>query len=409
MKDFFKNNYSFIAGSVLVFAIIFSSGFYLGKQFIPEVARVSLANTAQASSTNIDFAPFWKAWNIVNEKYMPTGSSTKVKVDDEKKVYGAISGMVASLGDPYTVFFPPVESKSFADEVRGNFEGVGMEVDIRDGVLTVISPLKGTPAYNAGIKAGDKILAVNKKSTDKLSTEEAIILIKGKKGTEVTFLILREGTKEPFEKTVIRDVINIPTIDTEIKKDVFIIRLYSFTSTSPDLFRGALREFIESGKTKMIIDLRGNPGGYLEAALDMASWFLPAGKLVVKEDARDPNKTQDFRSRGYDIFNSNLKLAILIDRGSASASEILAGALKENGKAILVGTTSYGKGSVQELIDITDDTSLKITIARWLTPNGHSLSDGGLVPDIEVPFDPEKYLKEKVDNQLERAVEELNK
>jgi carboxyl-terminal processing protease len=340
---------------------------------------------------------------------MPTGSSTKVKVDDQKKVYGAISGMVDSLGDPYTVFFPPVESKSFADEVRGNFEGVGMEVDIRDGVLTVISPLKGTPAYNAGIKAGDKILAINKKSTDKLSTEEAITLIKGKKGTEVTFLILRDGTKDPFEKTVVRDVINIPTINTETKGDIFIIRLYSFTSTSPDLFRGALREFIESGKSKMIIDLRGNPGGYLEAALDMASWFLPAGKLVVKEDARDKSKSQDFRSRGYDIFNDKLKLAILIDRGSASASEILAGALKENGKAILVGTVSYGKGSVQELVDITNDTSLKVTIARWLTPNGHSLSDGGLVPDVEVAFDPEKYLKDKVDNQLQRAIEELNK
>lgn len=405
MSDFFKKDLSLKISAIVMAILVFLLGYFVGTKNVPEVSRInSLSNTS--SSVKVDFEPFWKTWNIINEKYMPTVSTTTVS--DQQKVYGAIEGLVSSLGDPHSVFFPPVEAKEFAEAVSGSFEGVGMEVDIREGVLTVVSPIKGTPAYRAGIKSGDKILSIDGKPTQNLKTEDAVRLIKGKKGTEVKFDIIRDGVKDPLKISVIRDVISIPTIDTEVKSDVFIIHLYSFSATSPNLFRGALREFIESGRNKMIIDLRGNPGGYLEAAVDMASWFLPSGKTIVIEEARDADNSETFRSRGYDIFNDKLKLAILIDGGSASASEILAGALSEHKKAVLVGTKSFGKGSVQELVPVTDDTSVKITIARWLTPNGFSISNGGLTPDIEVKFDPEKFLKGE-DVQLNRAIEELNK
>lgn len=408
--DFLKQNKKIIISSVIFTLFIFYIGYFFGQKSLAESLRASnVYNKDSGLSSQIDFEPFWKTWNLLNEKYMPTGIATSTEINDQKKIYGAISGLVSSLGDPYTVFFPPVESKQFADEISGSFEGVGMEVDAKDGKLTVIAPLKDTPAYRAGIKSGDQIILIDDKSTYNLKTEEAISLIKGKKGTKVTFTIKRDGLSDTIKISVVRDVISIPVIDTELKSDVFIIRLYSFSATSPDLFREALRKFIESGSHKLVLDLRGNPGGYLEAAVDMASWFLPTGKVIVREESKDSKLNQEFRSRGYDIFNSNLKMVILIDSGSASASEILAGALKENGKASLVGVKSYGKGSVQELLKVTDDTSVKITVAKWLTPNGHSLSDGGLIPDVEVKFDVEKFKKDKYDSQLQEAIDLINK
>ncbi len=406
MIEFLKRNRStlFIAGGALV---IFILGFFIGRMYLPPEARIGEIVNKDSATQSVDFAPFWKAWEVINEKYVPTNSTTTERVSDQTRVYGAIEGMTHSLGDPYTVFFPPVESKSFAEAISGNFEGVGMEVGVKDGLLTVISPLKGTPAYKAGIKAGDKILKINDKITDKLSTEEAVKLIRGKAGTTVTFIVLRNGTKDPFEIKVVRAVIDIPTIDTEIKGDVFIIHMYNFSAISANLFRQSLREFVESGKNKLILDLRGNPGGYLEAALDMASWFLPAGKVVVTEDFRNKDNTQVFRSKGYNIFNNSLKMVVLVDGGSASASEILAGALTQNGVATLVGTQSFGKGSVQELVEITKDTSLKVTIAKWLTPNGTSISHGGLTPDVVVKLDEAEFLKGH-DTQIEKAIEILN-
>ncbi|MCX6701708.1 MAG: S41 family peptidase [Candidatus Zambryskibacteria bacterium] len=408
MNNFFKYR-AYIFAIILVVLGIFFVGFYVGKTNQSEKDKIaSILNTNAGVGEKIDFAPFWKAWEVINDKYVSTSASTTPKTNDQARVYGAIEGMVASLGDPYTIFFPPVESKSFNEEISGNFEGVGMEVGMKDGVLTVIAPLKDTPAYKAGIKSGDKIIKIDETLTNALNTAEAIKIIKGEKGTKVKFTIVRDGVKDPLIIEVIRDVINIPIIDTETKSDVFIIHLYNFSALSADYFRDALRKFLESGKYKMIIDLRGNPGGYLEAAVDMASWFLPAGKVVVKEDFKNESDAQIFRSKGYNIFNDKLKLIILMDGGSASASEILAGALHEHGIATLVGTQSFGKGSVQELVDITSNTSLKVTIAKWLTPNGLSISNGGLTPDVVIKFDEEQF-KKGVDVQLNKAIEILDK
>lgn len=411
MKELFKNR-TYLTLTLIIIGGVFFSGFYFGKHTQRNYDKVSSIINRTSSSTpeDLDFEPFWTAWNVINEMYVPTTSTTTEKVSNETRLYGAISGMVSSLGDPYTVFFPPVESKIFNEEIGGQIEGVGMEVDIKEGVLTVIAPVKGTPAYKAGIKPGDKILKIDNKITNGLNTQEAIKLIRGKKGTTVKILVERVGAKDPITFDIVRDFINLPTVDTETKGDVFIIRLYSFSAISPDLFRAALREFYESGKYKLIIDLRGNPGGYLEAALDMASWFLPTGAVVVKEDFRNAEDNEIFRSKGYNIFSSDLKMIILIDGGSASASEILAGALHEHGKATLVGTQSFGKGSVQELVKITDDTSLKVTIAKWLTPGGTSISNGGLTPDVVVKLDEERFKKDRNDDtQLLKALEILNK
>ncbi len=382
-------------------------GFHQGKSDF-SATLTNVDNAAVGSPASVDFAPFWKAWNIINEKYIPASTTAKA-VSDEEKVWGAIQGLAASLKDPYTVFFPPVESKLFESDIKGNFEGVGMEVLAQEGAITVIAPLKDSPASRAGIIAGDRIIQIDGKDTNGMTTEDAVNLIRGEKGTAVTLTIFRTGVKQPFEVKVFRDVINIPVINTrELPGGIFVIELYSFSEQSPNLFRNALREFILSGNKKLILDLRGNPGGYLEAAIDMASWFLPSSKVVVRENFGGQDEEKVYRSRGYDIFSDDLKFVILVDRGSASASEILAGALSENGKAILVGETTFGKGSVQELINITSETSLKVTIARWLTPNGLSISEKGIEPQYPVSRTVADVQAGR-DPQLDKAVEILTK
>ncbi len=408
MSEFPKYRSYFFATLILLL-VAFVGGYYTGKNNQPSDSKISsIINKTEGAPGGVDFSPFWKAWNEINEKYVPTSTTTPQNVDDQTRVYGAISGMVSSLGDPYTVFFPPVESKSFNEEISGTIEGIGMEVGMKDGVLTVIAPVKDTPAYRAGVKAGDQILKINDTLTNNLTTDEAINMIRGKKGTSVKITFARTGVKEPFELTIVRDVINMPTVDTETRGDIFVIHLYSFSAISPNLFRDALREFVQSGKYKLIVDLRGNPGGYLEAAQDMASWFLPTGDVIVTEDFRNKADNQTFRSKGYNIFSNKLKLAVLIDGGSASASEILSGALHDHGIATLVGTQSFGKGSVQELVPITDNTSLKVTVARWLTPNGISISHQGLTPDVVVKLDEDAF-KKGDDTQIDKAIEILNK
>lgn len=392
------------AFGVLLVIAAYIGGFSAGMSKVNSEVPSTVINAG--TNEEIDFSAFWKAWNVLNEKFVAVATSTKPSTN-ETKLWGSIEGLAASYGDPYTVFFPPVESSNFEEEISGNFEGVGMEIGLKDDFLTVVAPLKNSPAYKAGILAGDKILKIDDKVTAGLSVEEAVKIIRGKKGTKVTLTIAREGEKEPREISVVRDVINIPTIDTELTKEkVFVIRLYNFSAISADLFRAALREFAVSGTQKLVLDVRGNPGGYLEAAVDMASWFLPSGDVIVREDFGGKRDEIVHRSRGYNVFNKNLEMVILIDGGSASASEILAGALNEHGVAKLVGAKTFGKGSVQELVKITGETSLKVTIARWLTPDGLSISDGGLKPDIETKRTAEDFKAGK-DPQLDRAIEYL--
>ncbi len=392
--------------SILIAGALFTMGFYAGKKVSSENVATQFLNAT--SSKSVDMAPFWKAWQILDNKFAPA-STTTFAVSNKDKLWGAIEGLAGSYNDPYTVFFPPVEAKNFEEEISGSFGGVGMEIAIKDNFLTVVAPLKSTPADKAGVLAGDKILMIGKVSALKMTVDEAVKKIRGKPGTPVVITFGRKGAKKPLVKTLIRANIDIPTIKTKLlPSNVFVIELYSFSAPSPNLFRGALRKFIKSGSDKLVLDLRNNPGGYLEAALDMASWFLPTGKTVVIEDFGGKKEPKIYRSKGYNIFTNKLKFVILVNGGSASASEILAGALREYNKATLIGSKTFGKGSVQELVPVTSNTSLKVTVAHWLTPFGNSISHNGLTPDIKVKVTAENTKGGK-DPVLERAVKYLIK
>jgi len=402
MLEYFKQRRA--SSTILLIAIFFGLGTYIGFNQRPEINKVTnILNKETAVNTKADFAPFWKVWNDINEKY-PSAS----EITDQSKIYGAISGLMSSLNDPYSIFFAPEEAKEFESSIQGNFGGVGMEVGIKDKILTVIAPLKDTPAYKANIKSGDKILKIDQTVTSGLSIEKAIRLIRGEAGTTVSLTIFHDGDKEPKEVKIVRGLIEIPTLDTELRKDgVFVIKLYSFSATSAELFRNAIKEFSTKNTDKLLLDLRGNPGGYLDAAVSMSSWFLEAGKTVVTEDYGNNAKPKNYRSKGYNVFTDKLKFAILIDGGSASASEIFAGAMQDYKKALLVGEQSYGKGSVQEVMPVTGDTIMKITVAKWLTPNGNWISKKGLTPDYIVSS-TKKDVEAKKDPQLDKAVELLN-
>lgn len=400
-----RKKYFFILAAAAVLAATFSLGALFGYERGPALEKITgILNGGPPAEKfeNVDFDPFWKTWRLVEEKYAaPNG------IDRQKMVWGAIKGSLKSLGDPYTVFFPPAEKKIFESEVRGDFEGVGMEIAVKKSILTVVAPLKGTPAFRAGIKPGDRILKIDDKESAEMSAEEAVALIRGPGGTAVKLLILPQNADSPRELSLVREVIQIPILDTQrLDGGVFVIKLHNFSERSPFEFRMALREFVLSGSNKMIIDLRSNPGGYLEAAVDISSWFLNTGEVVVREKFKS-GEERLYRSKGYDPFK-NLKLAVLVNQGSASASEILAGTLKDHGQATIIGEKTFGKGSVQELLPVTDETSVKITIARWLTPNGQSFSEVGLQPDVEVKNTKEDDEKNR-DAVMEKALELLSK
>lgn len=392
----------------LVAALAFGSGLSIGMSGSAAaiVNNIPLLGDGLDATpdASVDLTSFWKAWNALSTNYVITHASSTLPTHTQR-LYGAISGLATAYDDPYTVFFPPEEAKAFADNISGSFAGVGMEIDVKDGVLTVVAPLKGTPAEAAGIKTGDQIATIDGKSTDGLSTEKAVTKIRGPIGTTVSFTIIRGG--KALDIKVVRDTIQVPqtkdTLDTE--SDVYTIALYEFTSNSAALFSQAFGRFKTSGSKKLVVDLRGNPGGYLDAAVDIASHFLPKGSTVVTEDFDGKEVNQVHTSLGYNDVPTGTKVVVLIDGGSASASEIFAGALQDTRTATIIGTKSFGKGSVQTLIDL-DGGSLKITVARWITPAGHWIMSNGVTPDITVPYTPADAVAKK-DPQMARAIQFL--
>lgn len=396
-----------ISSLIVVGALFFLGGFLIGFKNVPEIEKVyGISNKENIPSdvSDADFADFWKAWNIINEKH-PQGSG----VSSQEKIWGAIKGMVESVGDPYTYFFTPEEAEDLNVDLSGEFFGVGMEVGMEEGDLVVITPIKGSPAEKSGIKAGDIIVKIDDEIANKLSIDKAVDLIRGERGTSVNLTILREGESAPLEISVMRDLIKIPTIETELRKDkVFVIRLFDFSRNSEVDFEKALDTFVASGSDDLVVDLRGNPGGYLGSAINITSWFLEEGKTIVIEKSTNSENNNNFRSNG-NFLKGDFEVVVLVDGGSASASEIMAGAMQEHKVAKLLGTQTFGKGSVQELINFKDKTELKITVAEWLTPNGVSISENGLTPDVVLEFDEELYKKNKTDNQLEAAAKLLLK
>jgi carboxyl-terminal processing protease len=385
-----------------IFAI-FANGFLLGNAISSKAEALSFTTTTGYMGT--DSALLSKVQATISDKFVFWKSSSTLPTAKELE-YGMIAGYVASYKDPYTVFFPPKEAKNFAENVKGSFGGVGMNVGMKDGNIVVIAPLKDSPAMKAGIKAGDIITAVDGKNMLGQSSEEAVGLIRGELDKPVTITVLHVGAKAVTDITIIRKEIKIPTLDTETKDGVFVIRLYNFSAESPDLFRKALIEFVNSKLRYLVLDLRGNPGGYLEAAVNMASYFLKDGQVVVSERQGKNETVVNHRSTGIVGLPAGIKMVVMVDGGSASASEILAGALKDQGVAKVVGVKSFGKGSVQELVNFDDGSSLKVTIAKWYTPNGVNISESGIKPDVEaiVATTTPKGIKGPYDSQLIKAI-----
>lgn len=374
---------------IICFLVIFGLGFWTGKTSI--VCKI-------CPPEELDFSLFWETWHVLQEKYV-----SPEEINTQEMIYGAISGMVKSLEDPYTIFLNPEDNKRFLEDVKGSFEGVGMQIGIRKGQLQVIAPLEGTPAQRAGLRPGDKIIKIDDTLTMDLTIDEAVTLIRGAKGTEVNLTVFRDEWETTKEFKITRAVIEIPVLDWELKDDIAYIQLYHFTETADSDFSKAAIEILNSPAKKIILDLRNNPGGYLEISQSIAGWFLEKRQVVVIEDFGGKRDRKEYKAQG----NSNLldySIVVLINEGTASASEILAAALRDNRGIKLIGETSYGKGSVQELKTLSDDSSLKVTIARWLTPKGELIADKGLEPDIKVELTEEDFEQER-DPQLNKALE----
>lgn len=391
--------------SVLLATATFFSGLHIGTDTTLEANIFSFFSQETKADDSVDLSEFWNVWNLLEEKYVDATATTTLSKQD--RIRGAIDGLVRSYEDPYTNYLPPEEASVFEEDISGNFSGVGMEVGMRDDIITVIAPLPASPAEKAGLRAGDAIIRIDDQSTETMSIDEAVKHIRGTQGTDVKITIYRKGETDFLDITVTRDTITIPTSKTDIHGDVFVITLYSFNAIAESEMQNALRAYIKSGKHKLVLDLRGNPGGYLQSAVSIASYFLPLGKTIVREHYGDEMAEDVYRSSGRDFKKfTNKSFVVLVDEGSASASEIIAGALKEHGVATIIGTQTFGKGSVQELVRLDGGASLKITIARWLTPNGVSISDGGLTPDIVVERTAEDRTLDQ-DPQLEKALEFL--
>lgn len=401
-------NYLRLVSLVLFCVLIFWMGFEKGKesrntsQASISIENAVFKNKEAGIDKAIDFSLFWKAWDLLKNKYVDSE-----KLDANKLFYGAIKGMMQATGDPYTTFFDPEENKKFDEDISGTFEGIGAELGIKNGILTVIAPLEGTPAQKAGLRSGDKIIKIDGTASADISIEEAVNSIRGPKGTSVTLTIFREGSEETQDITVQRNVINVKSVSIEFKENkIAYIKITRFGDDTEKGFSDAMEKVKLQESKSLIIDLRNDPGGYLETSIEIASQLLPKGKTVVIEESGDKNQKR-MDARGVDV-GSEIETVVLINEGSASASEILAGALKDNRKNVtLIGKKSFGKGSVQEFVKMPQGTAAKITVARWLTPNGNQINEQGIKPDKEIDLTNDDFNNNR-DPQLDTAIQFLN-
>lgn len=380
---------------------IFYAGFAFGKKNPNTVIIQGVSNIEGSKDIPADFSLFWEAWNMLKENHIK-GSEAK----GQDLLYGAIEGLTNSLGDPNTNFFRPDDSKKFEEDVTGNFGGIGAEIGIRNEQLVVIAPLEESPAARAGLKAKDQILEIDGMSTrDIRDVNEAVKKIRGLIGTQVTLTVVHDGSNTPEKIAITRANIEVPTLkSTVLDGNINHIQLYSFNENAPFLFyRAALTTLIGNAQG-IILDLRNNPGGFLEVAVNLAGWFVDKGEIVARERFRN-GEERLFRSNGNAALK-NIPMVILVNKGSASASEILAGALQDHLNIKLVGEQTFGKGTVQELFPLHDNSKLKITIANWLLPKGRLIDHDGLKPDIEVAL-TEKDITAGNDPQLQKAIEVL--
>ncbi len=386
---------------LIVGYVSFATGLKTGLR-VPETIIIrGVSNIDSYDAPSIDFANFWKVWDTLKGTYIDKGA-----IEDQELLYGAIRGMVNSLGDPYTEFFSPSDAEQFEEDIQGSFSGIGAEIGIKNNQLVVIAPLKDSPAERAGLKSKDAILQIDKKSTTGIRVEDAVQRIRGTIGTTVTLLILRDGFQKPQEISIVREAIRIPVIESRIEDgNMLYIGLNTFNEKAPSAFYTALQEANADYEIKgIILDLRNNPGGYLEVAVNLANWFIDKGDVIVTE-AFGTGKQNVFRGTRKALLK-RIPTVVLINSGSASASEILAGALRDQLGIKLIGEKSFGKGSVQELRNFGDGSELKVTVAHWILPKGEIIDKEGLTPDIPVAI-TEKDIDSDRDPQLEKAIEVL--
>lgn len=362
-----------------------------------------VSNKYTDKSKKADFDLFWQVWDIVEKKFV------KKPLDYHKMVYGAIAGLVASLEDPYSVFMDPEITKKFKDEIEGTFEGIGAEVGMKNNRITIIAPISGSPADRAGLRPHDLILKIDNEDTSAMSLHEAVAKIRGKEGSEVTLAIMRKGFTEPKDFKIKREKIDVKSATLKkIKiddKKIAYIKLSHFSQTTAADLRNISSEILKEGEIKgIILDLRNNSGGYLESSIDVLSIFIKEGELVAIQEAGNGTK-KEYKTRGKAML-SDFPLVVIVNSGSASASEIVAGALRDVKAAPLVGEKTFGKGSVQEYEAFADGSSLRLSVAKWLTPKGVNINGEGILPEIEVKLTDEDYEADR-DPQMESAKEKL--
>lgn len=411
LPKFNINKVRLIVVGIGVAAIFFTGGYLVGRNKLQiELTRkpkVTVNRENPQDHQDLDFSLFWRTWDTIHASYFD-----KKEIDDSKLVYGAIKGMVAAIGDPYTVFLPPSENKVANEDLQGNFEGVGIQIGFKGTQLAVIAPLPGTPADKAGVKAGDFIVGIKDETkkldiaTTGISLPDAVEDIRGPAGSEVTLYLVRDGTDGPIETKITREAIDVPSVLSEfIGKDESIMHLSILKfgdETNNGEWEKAVASYLAKSDAKgIVLDLRNDPGGYLDAAVDIAGDFVTSGQTVVTQESADGTK-QSETAHGTSRLQG-VPVVVLVNKGSASAAEILAGALRDLGIAKIVGEDSFGKGTVQQAIPVDHGAGLHITVAKWLTPKGTWVNGEGLKPDYQIKDDPQTT----EDEQLQKALEVL--
>jgi len=405
-----------IALVLVISGVSFFGGFYSGKNIQKNTcfagqdfvylgngnkSENSSENASSTKSENLDFSLYGQVWSLLNQDFI-----NKDTLDSQKMFYGSLRGLVASLDDPYTTFMDPKETEDFNADMAGTFEGIGAEISNKNNIITIVAPLDDMPAQKAGLKAGDKIFSINGSSTAGLTTEGAVRLIRGPKGTKVKLTIMRDGFEKPKDFEIVRGIIIVKSVKIEFRKDgLAVLRISSFGDDTLTLFEDAVNQ-IQAKKPKgLILDLRNNPGGYLDAAVAISSEWVSSGRVVTEKFSDGSLKNYNSNGNGR---LENIPTAVLVNGGSASASEIVSGALLDLKKGVIIGEKTFGKGSVQSVRDLPDGSSVKVTIAKWLTPAGNSINDTGINPNIEIKLSADDFNK-NLDPQLKKAAEVLLK
>jgi len=374
--------------------------FYLSNQdnFLAKCRLEDCNAVLSDNPQNVDLSLYWDVWDELDSRYV---DGSKV-LDSQNFIYGSIKGLVDSLGDPYTVFMTPEETKEFEENLNSQLQGIGAELSVQDGMLVVISPLKDSPAEKAGLKPGDIIFEIDGKTTSEMTLFDAIMKIRGEKGTDVTLTIIRGELDEPFEVTITRDDINVESVTSErLEGNIAYISINQFSDNTAEEFEKAVNDILLNTPKGVILDLRYNGGGYLDISVDIVSEFIEGKKPVVSIKTKDGNEDQIFDTTGNARI-AKAPLVVLVNDGSASASEIVAGAIQDSKRGIIMGEQTFGKGSVQEVEFLQDGSSLRMTIAKWLTPSGRSISEVGITPD-RIVIQKQEDLDKNIDSQLEEA------